>query len=263
MCYTFFSGSVKEKNLQAKTSGVKLMKDKSAVLVAKEGFLQLFNKGDFPSETKLPSEHVMSQLLGVSRETWRKAVRLLRSEGILISRHGSGTYVADHGNRIFNNLSELQSMTKMIADAGIQERESNTSCEVKKAPPEVCQFFNVSEETPFFLLRKIRLTDIGVISASMNYLPLQYADHINMSDPPRSVFAYLETNYQIVIAQALTELFIPPENDPLRRLLNLPKGISPFGFRQSHIDSRGNPILYSLDYLRSDLFNFTIMRTRP
>ena len=29
------------------------------------------------------------------------------------------------------------------------------------------------------------------------------------------------------------------------------------------LDSRGNPTLYSVDYLRSDLFHFTIMRIRP
>lgn len=239
------------------------MKDKSAVLIAKEGFLKSYGQGKFPPGKKLPSEHEMSQMLGVSRETWRKAVKLLRSEGILISRHGSGTYIADHGNRIFNNLSQLQSMTKMLADAGIEERESKTFCAVQKAGPEVCQFFKVSKDTPFFLLRKIRMADIGVISASLNYIPLQYADHIDMSNPPQSVFTYLETNYQVIIAQALTELFIPAADDPLRQMLNLPENKEAFGFRQSHVDSRGNPILYSLDYLRSDLFHFTVMRTRP
>lgn len=239
------------------------MKHKSAVLAAKEDFLQLYHQGSFQPGTKIPSEHEMSHLLGVSRETWRKAVKLLRSDGILVSRHGSGTYVLDHGNRIVNDLSQLQSMTKMIANAGIQERESSTCCSITKAPQEVSQFFQVSEDTPFFILQKIRHADIGVISASTNYIPLQYADHIDMNNPPHSVFAYLEANYQIYITQALAELFIPAEDDPLRQLLNLPTNTESFGFRQSHIDSRGNPILYSLDYLRSDLFHFTVMRTRP
>lgn len=239
------------------------MKEKSAVLTAKEGFLQLYHEGDFPPGTKLPSEYEMSRRLGVSRETWRKAVSLLRSEGILVARHGSGTYTADQGSRIFNNLSQLQSMTKMIADAGIREQQSDTYCTVGKAPDEVSAFFKVPKDTPFFILRKVRHAGNGVISASMNYLPLQYADHINMSDPPQSVFTYLEQNYNIVITQALTELFIPLKDDPLRRLLELPEDKEAFGFRQSHTDSRGNPVLYALDYLRSDLFNFTVMRVRP
>ena len=46
-------------------------------------------------------------------------------------------------------------------------------------------------------------------------------------------------------------------------MLRLREGQSAFGFRQCHYDSRGNPTLYSVDYLRSDLFHFTIMRIRP
>lgn len=239
------------------------MKQKSAVLTAKEDFLQLYHQGRFQPGAKIPSEHEMSSLLGVSRETWRRAVKLLRSDGILVSRHGSGTYVLDHQDRIINDLSQLQSMTKMISNTGIQERESSTRCCIQKAPEEVSQFFQVPEETPFFILQKIRHADVGVICASINYLPLQYAEKIDQTEPPNSVFAYLEENYGIYVTQALTELFIPAQTDPLRQLLNLPKKAGCFGFRQSHIDSRGNPILYSLDYLRSDLFHFTVMRIRP
>ena len=78
-----------------------------------------------------------------------------------------------------------------------------------------------------------------------------------------SLFRYLEETHGIRISRALTELFIPAADDPLRIKLQLPEGRDAFGFRQYHYDSRGNPLLYSLDYLRSDLFHFTIMRTRP
>ncbi|MBS5704469.1 MAG: UTRA domain-containing protein, partial [Butyricicoccus pullicaecorum] len=80
---------------------------------------------------------------------------------------------------------------------------------------------------------------------------------------PPSLFTYLEESQEIQISRSLTELFITDKNDRLRMLLQLPEGCDAFGFRQYHYDSRGNPVLYSLDYLRSDLFHFTIMRTRP
>ena len=80
---------------------------------------------------------------------------------------------------------------------------------------------------------------------------------------PQSLFAFLEESEGIYISRASTELFIPAENDPLCEMLCLREGQSAFGFRQCHYDSRGNPTLYSVDYLRSDLFHFTIMRIRP
>ncbi len=51
--------------------------------------------GEFRANAKLPSEHELSRLLGVSRPILREALERLRSEGILASRQGSGTFVRE------------------------------------------------------------------------------------------------------------------------------------------------------------------------
>lgn len=238
------------------------MQQKSSALRAKEAFLALYQAGEFEPGSKLPSEIHMAERLGVSRETWRKALSLLRSDGLLVSKHGSGTYLLERPRRIANDLSQLQSMTKMIAAAGIRENESHVESAVGRVPADVSRFFEAPAEEEFFILQRVRHADCGIISASRSYLPLKYAQELREQIPP-SIFAYLERAHGIRISRALTELFIPSQDDPLRALLQLPEGCEAFGFRQYHYDSRGNPLLYSLDYLRSDLFHFTIMRTRP
>ncbi|MDO4617838.1 MAG: GntR family transcriptional regulator [Lachnospiraceae bacterium] len=237
------------------------MKGKSATLKAKEAFMELYQAGRFPPHSKLPSENDMSKTLGISRETWRKVLRVLRSEGILVSRHGSGTYVLPRSNRISNDLSQLQSMTKMIADAGIQELESKTSCRVDLAPVEVCEFFQVPEDTEFFILHKTRYADFGVICTCVNYLPVRFAEGLNEEHIPASLFQHLEKNYSLKMTQAYATLFIPNKKDPLRAALDLPEGKEAFAFKQQQTDARGNPILFSYDYLRSDVFRFSVLRT--
>ena len=59
------------------------MRGKSSALRAKEEFLALYHDGAFEAGTKIPSESSMAEMLGVSRETWRKALGLLRGEGVL------------------------------------------------------------------------------------------------------------------------------------------------------------------------------------
>lgn len=238
------------------------MKQKSSALRAKEAFLSLYQAGEFAPGSKIPSEVHMAERLGVSRETWRKTLDLLRSDGLLVSKHGSGTYLLEKPRRIANDLAQLQSMSKMIAAAGIQEKESEMVCRIDTAPPEVSRFFETPEEEKFFILQRIRHADFGIISASLGYLPQKYTKGLAEHLPP-SLFAYLEETQGLRISRALTELFIPDKADPLRVLLQLPEGCDAFGFRQYHYDSRGNPLLYSLDYLRSDLFHFTILRNRP
>ena len=238
------------------------MREKSSALRAKEAFLALYHDGKFKAGTKIPSESNMAEMLGVSRETWRKALGLLRGDGVLYSRHGSGTYLQEPSHRITNDLSQLKSMSKMIAEAGLREEGSSMTYTIGTAPEEVCKFFEAPETTEFLTLQHIRRTEEGIIVVSLDYLPKKYADRM-AGEMPQSLFAFLEETEGIHISHASTELFIPKKDDPLCEMLHLSEDQSAFGFRQCHYDSRGNPTLYSVDYLRSDLFHFTIMRIRP
>jgi DNA-binding FadR family transcriptional regulator len=51
--------------------------------------------GRIPPGKPLPSEKTMQQQYGVSRETVRKAVALLRAEGLVAVRQGHGSYVRE------------------------------------------------------------------------------------------------------------------------------------------------------------------------
>ena len=62
------------------------MRGKSSALRAKEEFLALYHDGAFEAGTKIPSESSMAEMLGVSRETWRKALGLLRGELLVGAR---------------------------------------------------------------------------------------------------------------------------------------------------------------------------------
>ncbi len=49
---------------------------------------QVYQEGE-----KLPSEFELSKQLGISRATLREAFRLLEEDGVVIRRHGVGTFV--------------------------------------------------------------------------------------------------------------------------------------------------------------------------
>lgn len=55
------------------------------------------------SGRKLPTEAVLSKRYGVSRQTVREALKLLKSEGLIETRQGSGTYVVEKTDRDASN----------------------------------------------------------------------------------------------------------------------------------------------------------------
>lgn len=60
---------------------------------AYERILRMIVAGEVPENRKLPSETALSSTIGVSRPVLRQALAVLREDGIIASRQGSGSYV--------------------------------------------------------------------------------------------------------------------------------------------------------------------------
>jgi DNA-binding transcriptional MocR family regulator len=60
-------------------------------------------RGELAPGARLPSERVLSEQLGVSRVTVVRALTRLRADGLLVTRHGSGTFV-DTGDRLLDMI---------------------------------------------------------------------------------------------------------------------------------------------------------------
>jgi len=73
----------------------------------------LMSTGALASGTRLPSERSLGVALGVSRNTVTRSFDLLRSEGVLSSRQGDGTYVSTaHTSRPVRGDDRLRSFTE-------------------------------------------------------------------------------------------------------------------------------------------------------
>ncbi|HWK43376.1 MAG TPA: FadR/GntR family transcriptional regulator [Stellaceae bacterium] len=78
-------------------------------------FAREIRAGRLASGEKLPTEHELIAQFSVSRTVIREAMASLRSEGLVVSRQGSGVFVADHrANRTFRIVSdEVRSLTEV------------------------------------------------------------------------------------------------------------------------------------------------------
>jgi GntR family transcriptional repressor for pyruvate dehydrogenase complex len=80
-----------------------------------EWFAREIRAGRLVSGEKLPTEQELIVRFGVSRTVIREAMASLRSEGLVVSRQGSGVFVADHeANPTFRIVSdEVRSLTEI------------------------------------------------------------------------------------------------------------------------------------------------------
>ncbi|MED4216415.1 GntR family transcriptional regulator [Priestia megaterium] len=54
---------------------------------------KMIKEKTFPPESRLPSEHELSKMFGVSRAPIREALSVLSASGLIESRQGGGSYV--------------------------------------------------------------------------------------------------------------------------------------------------------------------------
>ncbi|MGB3028092.1 GntR family transcriptional regulator [Paradevosia shaoguanensis] len=80
------------------------------------------HRGAIKPGDALPSERDLALKADVSRVTVRKAVQHLVQDGVLIQRHGSGTFVAPQSQRVEQSLSHLTSFTEDMARRGMSVR---------------------------------------------------------------------------------------------------------------------------------------------
>ena len=80
-----------------------------------EWFAREIRTGRLVSGEKLPTEQELNARFGVSRAVIREAMASLRSEGLVVSRQGSGVFVADHrASRTFRIVpDEVRSLTEI------------------------------------------------------------------------------------------------------------------------------------------------------
>ena len=82
----------------------------------------------------------MAKTLGVSRNTLREAYISLENEGVIVRRHGIGTFIA-HSPVIKDSLNYFSPFAQLIEVAGYTPRFQTLSMTHVKAPPEVYEAF--------------------------------------------------------------------------------------------------------------------------
>jgi GntR family transcriptional regulator, transcriptional repressor for pyruvate dehydrogenase complex len=79
-----------------------------------ESILKQVMSGEYPEGTRLPAEKDLASLFDVSRPVVREALSRLRSDGIVVSRHGSGTYVQHRPNKALFDVAPVGSIAGLM-----------------------------------------------------------------------------------------------------------------------------------------------------
>jgi len=107
----------------------------------------------------LPSEREIAALADISRVTVRKAVQDLVRAGVLVQRHGSGTFVATRPARVEQSLSLLTSFSEDMARRGMTLRSQWLDRGVYPPSPDEMMVLGLSSMERVARVNRLRIAD--------------------------------------------------------------------------------------------------------
>lgn len=129
--------------------------------------------GQLPPGSRLETEAVLSERLGLSRPTVRRAIQELVDKGLIVRRRGVGTQVVQGS---MTREVELTSLWDDLARTGQTPATRLLLHEVVPADEGTAQQLGVAGGAPVLHLRRLRLAGAVPVSVLENYLPEEFAD---------------------------------------------------------------------------------------
>ena len=230
-----------------------------------EALEEAIETGAYRPGSRLPSEAELAEQLDVSRPTVRDALRMLVERGLIVRRHGHGTFVREH--RIQKDLTRNFGITDMIRSAGCVPSAKETQVLRVRADAEVAAALEVPVGDEVWEIERVRLADDRPVVLSTDYLAgdaLEESDlDAVLSGGEQSVYTLLYNVCGLTISRGEAQLAPCKTTARLRALLGVKSGAPLLCIRQVDFDQRDRPVVYSVEYHVADWVSFSVERTGP
>lgn len=198
----------------------------------------------------LPSERDLAEELQVSRITVRKALDGLVEEGVLVRKHGSGTFVSA---RVEKNFSKLTSFSEDMRARGRNPSSEWLRRTEGTVTPEEALTLGLSPGTPVYRFSRIRIAD--EVPMSIEYATVLASCLPSMKSVQNSLYEALEQhgNRPVRALQRLRAVLLNGEQAKLLKAKVNDAGllVERLGFLKD-----GRAVEFSQSYYRGDVYDF-------
>lgn len=228
---------------------------------ASEALRRLIKEGAYTLGDRLPSEPALAQRLGISRPTLREALRLLEDEGVIVRRHGVGTFVAAPRPRIDAGLELLESIERMAERAGLRTQMGALTYREFPAAAPLAARLGIDEGATITDVTRVMLADGRRIAFLTDMLPQEYLHRDELgTDFQGSVLDHLLGRGWPALSHSRTELSACAAEAPVARELHIKGGEPLLKLEAQLYASDGRIVDYSTSYFVPGFFRFHVVR---
>ncbi len=214
-------------------------------------------RGTYQSGDRLPAESELIQKYGISRITVRQALDELEAEGLVIRRHGKGTYVAE--KRIEQDLVRLTDFVEDMEVAGLAPSSRVLAMAHELASQEVAEALALSKNEEVVRVDRLRLANERPIAYDTTWLPLRFGLLVSETAlASETIYHILETRYGILVESGTFQITAATATSEQARLLTLASGTGLLLIRRISYTTGNIPVYVQERYYRPDRVSYRV-----
>jgi GntR family transcriptional regulator len=200
----------------------------------------------------IPSERQLTADIGVSRLTVRAALDELVREGLLVRRHGSGTFVSEP--KIAQELT-MTSFTEDMRRRGMRPTSRTIELKTVAAGARLGRFLNVSPSEPTMVAKRLRLADGETMASETLHVPSRLVPGLTGKDlETQSFYELLSERYGITIAGGVQQIEPTVTNEEESEALGVPLHSPAFLFERTSRSADGKTVEFVRSIYRGDRY---------
>lgn len=213
------------------------------------------SNGEYPIESKIPTEEEIVKEYGVSRMTARHAVTQLVSEGLVYRVHGVGAFVSRR--KVKRNLNRLTGFFEDMKTLGLNPTSKILESVKRVANQREQNLLGLTKNQEIFYVNRIRFVNdkpVGLQSLVVPVHRVQNFDQINLENT--SFYTYLDKiGSPLEKAEQRMEAVTAPH---ICEVLGISDQIPFFYFERVSYTKDNQPIELLDSYFRGDFYSYNI-----
>ncbi len=212
---------------------------------------------------QLPPEPALAKDLGVSRATLREVMRTFVERGMLVRRHGVGTFVTSRIPIMENGLEILETVETLTGRIGLETTVQNLEIEERLATPVEVAGLGHPEGTALPILAVTRVITVGQtpVADLRDVVPQTYLTQTDLGpDFHGSVLELLLQRGEPLLSTSRTEIVAESANTKFARRLSVPRGTALLKFVAQLYSYDERVVDFSVSYFVPGHFKFHVMR---
>ena len=229
---------------------------------AQHYLLDLVEAGTYQPGAQLPSEKELAARLGISRPTLREALQNLEQEGVVVRKHGVGTFVAPgYEDRLKSGLERLESVMELASRQHLAVKVESLEIGQEPAGPELAARLRVAPGTLLTRVSWAIAVDGRPVAYMVDYALSSVLSPGDVGEPfGGSVLDLLRDKPDLQVAQAQADIVAVNADRGLAGKLNARAGQALLLLEETLFDAHGAALDFSRNYFVPDFFQFHVLR---